>query len=68
MGTELVQCSGDIPLKVSVVPEVEPDDEIEISASGETPNQKGFYICHFRLLLPNDKPIGDRIWVDIKVI
>jgi len=69
-GTQLDWQSGD-KLETSpernIVPEAAPGEDVDISVDIVAPNRPGSYAGHFRMVLPNGVPFGNRVWVDFVV-
>ena len=67
--TKLEWVAGDklsADLSVTAKP-AQPNEEVEIAIPMEAPNRTGRYVSYYRMVLPNAKRFGNRVWVDIVV-
>jgi len=68
-GMTLCQVSGhDLHFTPAHVPAASVNEMVCVSISGKSPSKEGNYVCHFRICLPNESPVGrNRVWIDINV-
>eukprot|EP01089_Gocevia_fonbrunei_P009574 TRINITY_DN2191_c0_g1_i1.p1 TRINITY_DN2191_c0_g1~~TRINITY_DN2191_c0_g1_i1.p1 ORF type:complete len:570 (-),score=125.11 TRINITY_DN2191_c0_g1_i1:1-1710(-) len=68
--TRLIYVSGDVLSSVEavVVPSVQPNEEVDISVDMVAPERPGRYVSNFRLVSPDGRRFGHRVWTDITVV